>query len=108
MLTTKNWIFLAVAIAFEVVATSMLKSTEGFTRLWSSVFVILFYSVAFYFLSLTLRTIPVGVVYAIWSGAGIALVALIGWLILGQTLSNFEILGITLIFSGVIVLNIFS
>ena len=103
-----NWIYLGIAIVAEVVATSALKATEGFTRIIPSVVVIVGYVVAFYFLSLTLRTIPVGVAYAIWSGVGIALIALIGWLLYGQTLDVPAILGLVLIASGVVVLNGFS
>ena len=71
---------LLIAIACEVVATSALKATEGFTRFWPAVVTVAGYGVAFYFLSLTLRTMPVGIVYAIWSGAGIVLIAAIGWI----------------------------
>ena len=103
-----NWIYLGIAIVAEVVATSALKAAEGFTRIVPSVVVIVGYVVAFYFLSLTLRTIPVGVAYAIWSGVGISLIALIGWLHYGQTLDFPAILGLVLIASGVVVLNGFS
>ncbi len=104
----KNWIFLCVAILSEVVATSALKSSEGFTRLWPTVLVVAGYMLAFYFLSLTLRTIPVGVAYAIWAGLGVALIALASWLIFGQKLDAPALIGIGLIVSGVIVMNVFS
>ena len=104
----KNWLFLAVAIAAEVVATSALKASDGFSRWWPSLLVVAGYGVAFYFLSLTLRTIPVGIAYAVWSGAGVVLIALIGWLLFGQRLDAPAILGMCLIVSGVLVLNIFS
>lgn len=68
----QQWIFLSIAIVSEVIATSALKATEGFSRLGPSLAVLIGYATAFYFLSLTLKTLPVGVVYAIWSGAGIA------------------------------------
>ncbi len=103
-----NWVYLGISIFAEVVATSALKATEGFTRTVPSVIVILGYGVAFYFLSLTLRTIPVGIAYAIWSGIGISLIALIGWLLYGQTLDLPAMLGLALIVSGVVVLNLFS
>ena len=103
-----NWIYLGIAIVAEVVATSALKAAEGFTRIVPSVVVIVGYVVAFYFLSLILRTIPVGVAYAIWSGVGISLIALIGWLLYGQTLDVPAVLGLVLIASGVVVLNGFS
>ena len=103
-----NWLYLGVAIVAEVVATSALKAAEGFTRLAPSVVVVVGYLIAFYFLSLTLRTIPLGVAYAIWSGIGIALISLIGWLVYGQSLDAPAIAGLTLIVAGVVVLNGFS
>ncbi len=102
------WLHLAIAIASEVVATSALKSAEGFTRLGPSLLVVAGYGVAFYFLSLTLRDIPVGVAYAVWSGAGIALVSLIGWIVYKQTLGAGELAGMGFIVFGVILLNMFS
>ena len=104
----KNWVFLFIASVSETVATSALKSSEGFSRLWPSVLVVAGYSAAFYFLSLTLRTIPVGIAYAIWSGIGVVLIALAGWLIHGQRLDAAALIGIGLIVSGVIVMNVFS
>lgn len=103
-----NWIYLGMAIFAEVVGTSALKASEGFTRPIPSVIVVVGYLVALYFLSSTLRTIPVGVAYAIWSGVGISLIAVIGWLLYGQTLDLPAILGLVLIIAGVIVLNGFS
>lgn len=105
---TKNWLFLAVAILSEVAATSALKASEGFTKLWPSLLVIAGYAVAFYFLALTLRTIPVGVAYAVWSGVGIVLISAIGWFLFDQKLDAPAVVGITLIISGVVVLNLFS
>ncbi|MFO7558569.1 MAG: SMR family transporter [Desulfobacterales bacterium] len=104
----KQWIFLSVAIVSEVVATSALKASEGFSRLWPSLVVVVGYAAAFYFLSLTLKTVPVGVAYAIWSGAGVALIALIAWLVFGQSLDIPAIIGLLLIVAGVVVLNLFS
>ena len=104
----KNWVFLFVAIVSETIATSALKSSEGFSRLWPSVLVVTGYSAAFYLLALTLRTIPVGVAYAIWSGVGVVLIALVGWLIYGQKLDAPALIGMALIVSGVIVMNVFS
>ncbi|MGV8711190.1 MAG: DMT family transporter [Nitrosomonas sp.] len=101
-------LILAAAIVSEVIATSCLKAAEGFTRVWPSVIVVVGYMVAFYLLSLTLRTIPVGVAYAIWSGVGVVLIALSGWLFLGQTLDFPAIIGLTLIVAGVVVINVFS
>ncbi len=104
----KQWVFLFLAIVSEVIATSVLKSTQEFTRLLPSLIVAAGYVSAFYFLSLTLRTIPVGIAYAIWSGVGVALITLVGWLIYGQTLDMPAFVGIALIVSGVVVLNLFS
>ena len=103
-----QWIYLAIAILSEVIATSALKSAEGFTRLVPSVLVIVGYLSAFYFLSLTIRTIPLGVVYAIWAGVGVALVALVGWVYYRQALDVAALIGIGFIVSGVIVINVFS
>jgi len=104
----RGLLFLAGAIAAEVVATSALKASEGFTRLWPSVVVALGYGVAFYLLSLTLRTIPVGIAYAIWSGIGVVLIALIGWAVLKQPLDAPALLGMALIVAGVLVIQLFS
>ena len=104
----KQWVFLFLAIVSEVIATSALKSTQEFTRLLPSLIVAAGYVSAFYFLSLTLRTIPVGIAYAIWSGVGVALITLVGWVIYGQTLDIPAFIGIALIVSGVVVLNLFS
>ena len=104
----QHWIFLALAIISEVIATSFLKAAEGFTRVWPSLVVVIGYLLAFYLLSLTLRTIPVGVAYAIWSGVGIVLIALSGWLFLGQSLDLPALIGLALISVGVMVINFFS
>ncbi|GGC65990.1 DMT family transporter [Undibacterium terreum] len=104
----KNWLFLFIAIISETTATSALKSSEGFTRLWPSLLVIVGYGIAFYFLSLTLRTIPVGIAYAIWSGLGVVLITLVAWMMFGQQLDVPAIIGIALIVAGVIVMNVFS
>ena len=103
-----TYLHLAIAIVAEVIATSALKASDGFTRIGPSLFVVVGYAVAFYFLSLTLRTMSVGVAYAIWCGAGIILIALIGWLVLGQKLDLPAILGMALIVAGVAVINLFS
>ncbi len=103
-----QWFYLAIAILSEVIATSALKASDGFTRWLPSIIVIVGYASAFYFLSLTLRTIPLGVAYAIWSGVGVALITLIGWIVYQQSIGLGEIIGIGLIVSGVIVLNLFS
>lgn len=103
-----NWIYLAIAIACEVLATSALKATEGFTRWKPSVLVAVGYALAFYFLSLTLRSLPIGVVYAIWSGVGVVLVSVLGWFLYRQTLDTAALVGIGLIVAGVMVLHLFS
>jgi small multidrug resistance pump len=103
-----NYAYLFVAILCEVIATSALKAAEGFTRLWPSVVVAVGYGLAFYFLSLTLRTIPVGVAYAVWSGIGIVLIALAGWVLYDQALDAPALVGMTLIVAGVLVINLLS
>jgi small multidrug resistance pump len=103
-----NWLYLAIAIVCEVLATSALKASEGFTRLLPSFMVALGYGVSFYCLSLTLRSIPVGIAYAAWSGAGLVLITLVGWLVFDQVLDAAAFAGIGLIAAGVIVLNVFS
>ncbi len=104
----KSWLFLAVAILGEVVATSALKSSEGFTKTIPSTVVIIGYGLAFYFLSLALKTIPVGIAYAVWAGLGIVLVAIIAWILYGQKLDAWALVGMGLIVSGVLVLNLLS
>jgi len=103
-----KYLFLAIAIVAEVIATTALKSAEGFTKLGPSLIVVLGYAVAFYFLSLTLKSIPVGIAYAIWSGLGITLVSLIGYFAYDQKLDFPAILGLVLILAGVLVINFFS
>lgn len=104
----KSWIFLAIAIVSEVIGTSALKASDGFSRLWPSVLVVLGYGIAFYCLSLTLRTIPVGVAYAVWSGLGVVLITLVAWLFLDQKLDLPALVGMALIVAGVLVMNLFS
>lgn len=103
-----QWLVLFVAIVAEVIATSMLKSTEGFTRLWPSVIVVVCYETAFILLSLSMKKIPVGIVYAVWSGVGVALITLVAWFFLGQTLDAAGLAGLALIVGGVVVINVFS
>lgn len=104
----KHWLFLSAAIVAEVIATSALKASDSFTRLGPTVLVIAGYGVAFYLLTLTLRVIPVGVAYAVWSGVGIVLISAIAWFWYGQKLDLPAIIGIALIVAGVVVLNLFS
>ena len=103
-----HWLYLAIAIVSEVVATSALKAANGFSRWGPSLLVVAGYASAFYFLSLALRTIQLGVAYAIWSGVGVALIILVGWVIYRQPLNVASFIGIALIVSGVIVLYLFS
>lgn len=103
-----HWVYLLIAIVCEIIATSALKASEGFSRLWPSLLAVAGYLMAFYFLSQTLRTIPVGIAYAIWSGVGILLITLIGWIFFEQKLDAPALIGIGLIVSGVLVMNVFS
>ncbi|MBP9904382.1 MAG: multidrug efflux SMR transporter [Rhodoferax sp.] len=103
-----QWIYLGIAIVCEVIATSALKASDGFTRLAPSMVVVVGYVVSFYCLSLTLRSIPVGIVYAIWSGVGILLISMVGWLLFGQALSPVTMLGMAFITVGVVILNVFA
>lgn len=103
-----HWFYLAIAILSEVVATSALKAAEGFTKPLPSALVIAGYALSFYLLSLALRSIPLGVAYAIWSGIGIALISIVGWVVYRQALDLGAIVGIALIVAGVLVLNLFS
>ena len=102
------YLFLSIAIVAEVIATGALRASQGFTVLLPSAISVIGYVVAFYFLSLTLKTMPVGIAYAIWSGVGIVLISLVGWLLYKQVLDPPAILGMTLIMAGVIVINLWS
>ena len=103
-----NWVYLGVAIIGEVIGTSALKASAGLTRPGPSVVAMIGFAVALYFLSLTLRTIPVGIAYAIWSGLGIVVISLIGYLVFGQTLDAAAMVGMGLILAGVVVINTLS
>ena len=108
LLQMKNWLFLGAAIIAEVIATSSLKASAGFTKLWPSILVVAGYAIAFYFLSLTLKAIPIGIAYAVWAGLGIVLVAMVGFLLFDQKLDLASILGMALIVAGVVIINVFS
>jgi small multidrug resistance pump len=103
-----HYFLLAIAIVAEVVATSSLKASEGFSRLAPSVLVVLGYCISFYLLPQVMKALPVGIVYAIWCGAGIVLVALVGQFLYKQVLDGPAFLGIGLIVAGVAVLQVFS
>lgn len=104
----KNLIFLFIAILFETVATTALKASEQFSKIIPGAITIVGYAAAFYFLSLALKTIPVGVAYAIWSGVGIILITLVGIFIFKQIPDLPAIIGLILIILGVIIINVFS
>jgi small multidrug resistance pump len=103
-----SYLYLAIAIVAEVIGTSALKAAEGFTRLLPSLVVVVGYGVAFYFLSLALKTIPVGIAYAVWSGVGVALITLIGWLVFKQRLDAPALAGLALIVAGVVLIQFSS
>ena len=103
-----SYLYLFVAIVAEVIATSALKSAEGFTKLGPSAIVVVGYCLAFFCLSLTLRTLPVGIAYAIWSGVGIVLVTGFAWVWYGQKLDLPALVGLGLIIAGVLVINLMS
>ncbi len=103
-----NYLMLAIAIVSEVCATTAMKQSNGFTRMPWTVVTVIGYGIAFYCLSLTLRTIPTGIAYAIWSGAGIVLISAAAWAFQGQKLDAAAVLGMGLIIAGVIVMNVFS
>lgn len=102
------YLYLFAAIVLEVVGTSALKVSDGFGRPVPAMVALAAYGVAFFFLSLTLRTVPTGVAYAIWSGVGIVLVTAVAWLFQGQRLDGAALAGMALIVAGVMVMNLFS
>ncbi|KJS08145.1 MAG: multidrug transporter [Gammaproteobacteria bacterium BRH_c0] len=103
-----HFVYLGIAIVAEVIGTTSLKASQGFTQLWPSVLVVGGYGIAFYCLSLVLKTIPVGVTYAIWSGLGIVLVTLVSAVVFRQIPDLPALLGMGLIIAGVVVMNMFS
>lgn len=102
------YLFLAIAIVAEVIATSALKASNEFTRLIPSMVVVVGYGVAFYFMTLVIRTIPLGITYAVWSGLGIVLISAVGFFYYRQSLDMPAIIGMGLIVSGVVVIHLFS
>ncbi|MDA7963233.1 SMR family transporter [Ruegeria sp.] len=104
----KTYLILLLAVAAETIGTTALQASQQFTRFWPTVVVILGYGCAFYLLGLTLKVMPVGIVYAIWSGLGIAMIALIGFVVFGQRLDWPAILGLVLILGGILVIHLFS
>lgn len=104
----KYWLLLAGAIVAEVVGTSALKASESFTKLWPSFLVVAGYATAFYLLSHTLKAIPVGIAYAVWSGLGVVLITLAGWALFGQRPDGPAVLGMAFIVVGIVIMNVFS
>ena len=103
-----HYLWLVLAIVAETVGTTALQASQQFTRLWPSVTVVLAYGTAFYLLSLVLKIMPVGVVYAVWSGLGVISIAIIGRVVFGQRLDAPALIGIALILAGVLVIHLFS
>jgi len=108
MTQTHAYLYLAFAILAEVVGTTALKASDSFTRPWPSVITVGCYALSFYLLTFTLRVLPTGIAYAIWSAAGIVLISLISWLVYQQRLDLPAIAGLALIIAGVLVINLFS
>ncbi len=103
-----HYIYLFFAILAETAGTTALQASQQFSRFWPSVMVVLFYGLSFYLMAYTLKFMPVGIVYAIWSGLGIVFIAAIGWALFGQTLDAAAVLGLVLIIAGILVMHLFS
>lgn len=103
-----GYVYLAIAIIAEVIGTAALQASEGFSKLMPSLLVLVGYAIAFYCLSMVLKTIPVGIAYAIWSGLGIVLITLVGAVLFRQKLDLAAVIGILLIITGVVVMQVFS
>lgn len=103
-----HWLLLAAAVVFETIGTSALKLSNGFTKTAPSAVVVVAYGISFWLLATVLRTMPVGIAYAVWSGLGIALIALIGLIAFGQRLDGAALAGIGLIVAGILVISLFS
>ncbi|PTV94971.1 small multidrug resistance pump [Rhodobacter aestuarii] len=104
----KTYLLLIIAVLFEIFGSNCLQASQQFTRFWPTVGVIISFGFAFWFFTLVLRELPLGITYALWSGLGIILIALSGWLIFGQKLDLPAVFGIGLILSGILVINLFS
>lgn len=103
-----HYLYLIIAVAAETIGTTALQASNQFTRFWPSVLVVIAYAIAFYFLGVVLKYIPVGIAYAIWSGLGIVLISLIGLAVFGQKLDSAAILGLAMIIGGIVVIQLFS
>ncbi|WP_170324955.1 SMR family transporter [Ruegeria arenilitoris] len=102
------YLILFLAVIAETIGTTALQASQQFSRLWPSVLVVISYGIAFYLLGLTLKFMPVGIVYAIWSGLGIVFIAIIGFIVFGQRLDWPAVLGLTMILTGILVIHLFS
>ncbi|MCL4163752.1 UNVERIFIED_CONTAM: hypothetical protein GTU68_054119 [Idotea baltica] len=102
------YLILVLAVMAETIGTTALQASQQFTRVGPSVLVVIAYAISFYLLSITLRTMPVGIVYALWSGLGILLIATIGWVVFGQRLDLPAVVGLSMIVGGIAVIHLFS
>ena len=103
-----KYLFLVAAVLSETIGTSALQASNQFTKFWSSVTVVISYALAFYFLSITLKYIPVGIAYALWAGLGIIIITIVGLVVFGQKLDSAAIIGFTMIILGIVVIHLFS
>ncbi|WP_299915548.1 SMR family transporter [uncultured Roseobacter sp.] len=103
-----HYLYLVLAIVAETIGTTALQASQQFSRLWPSILVVVAYGISFYLLALALKFMPVGIVYAIWSGLGIVLIAIIGFIVFGQRLDLPAVLGLTLIIVGILIIHLFS
>ena len=103
-----HYVYLVFAVIAETIGTTALQASQQFTRLGPSILVVIGYGLAFYLMALTLRHMPVGIVYAIWSGLGIFFIAVIGWLVFGQKLDLPAVLGLGFIMAGILIIHLFS
>ncbi|NUH64214.1 multidrug efflux SMR transporter [Sulfitobacter sp. S0837] len=103
-----HYLWLFIAVIAETLGTTAVQASQQFTRLWPSVAVVVFYVISFYCMSLTLKVMPVGVVYALWAGLGIVFIAIIGFLLFGQRLDPPALLGIAFIICGILIIHLFS
>ena len=108
MTLTQSYLFLGLAIIVEVIGTTALKATDNFTRLWPSLLTIACYAASFYLLTFSLRVLPTGIAYAIWSGVGIVLISAVSWVVYKQSLDLPALIGLGMIIGGVLVINLFS
>ncbi len=103
-----HYVYLIFAIITETIGTTALQASQQFTRFWPSVICVITYAASFYLMALALKVIPVGIAYAIWSGLGIVMIAIIGFAIFGQRLDLWAVIGMGLIIAGILVIHLFS